>query len=209
LFDGGDMNEKAPRGCVTCYAALNEIIKPERPMGYFPLQWETAFEAPFGKAVDGLDDFDLLRMIRAANDLQGQLVGGTRIACYIGQNDLKNFPSHAFASEGSAKCLVKGRVLHNELEKEIFIRGDSFLPPQSTSDEPNALPSGASREEANRVGRKNVQKRVEAHLRANYSSGKPSKVSIGDWCELVKNETGLEFKNEVFRKARKAVYSTN
>jgi hypothetical protein len=193
LFDGGDMNEKAPRGCVTCYVALNEIIKPERPMGYFPLQWETAFETPFGKAVDGLDDFDLLRMIRAANDLQGQLVGGTRIACYIGQNDLENFPSHAFSSEGSAKCLVKGRVLHYDLDKEIFIRECVTLHSRTTSNE------APPKEAVSKGGRPRLWQAIGEYLKSHYPDQCPDGLKITDWRKLVEEEMALKIGTDLRR----------
>jgi hypothetical protein len=128
------VNQKTPQGCVTYYTILNDIIRPDRPMGYFPLQWQGAYDL-YGNPADGLDDFDSLKMIRAAEELGRQLAQGERVACYIGRDGLKDIPPFAFSHEGTSERLLKGRVLHFDLDAEIFLREASYLPPQTTSDQ--------------------------------------------------------------------------
>lgn len=112
-------------------------------MGYFPLQWQGAFDL-YGNQVDGLSDFDSLMMIRATEELGRQLAQGDRVACYVGRDGLKDIPPFAFSHEGTYERLLKGRVLHFDLDSEIFIREASYLPPRMTSDQPvNEVKSGA------------------------------------------------------------------
>lgn len=149
------MNEMAPVGCVTCYVALNEILRPNRPMGYFPLQWEAAFDIASGtKKVDDLQNGDGVRMIRAATELRQQLIRGDRIACYVGPNDtLVDLGSLAFAHDGTEERLMRQRVLYHGVDTEIFIRGEGYAVGKCNSK------SGASAEslsEPKKPGRKNT-----------------------------------------------------
>jgi hypothetical protein len=130
------MNEKAPPGCVTCYVALNEIIKPERPAGYFPKQWEVAFVGGFGSPVDGLDDFDFLRMIRTAQELRRQLSHEEQVACYAASDwELADLGPLSFDNELANENLVKGLASFEGKEVEIFIREASCRPSQTHSRE--------------------------------------------------------------------------
>jgi hypothetical protein len=105
------MNVFVPSGCVTCFAALNEIYGGTTAPN--ESYWSLAFSDYNARRRVRLDDRRTERLKKTIFELQRLLFEGERIACYAGKNGLVDLSANEFAGESGTNAIARARIFPN------------------------------------------------------------------------------------------------